>query len=99
LFQANEIQLQDFLSFCRTALERDPESCPCADPAAAGALLGWLSGMAAAYSLEANKNARDAESSRTVLRERMAQGLRDHLRGNSSASASREGNGNGATAT
>jgi len=83
--------VQLFLQYVRRVLDAEPEMCPCSDPREAGAMLGWLTGMAAAFEAERLTATAAAETARTAHRDGFAQGLRAQLRG----AAPSAGNGNG----
>ena len=86
-----------FLSFVRAEVDLDPDLCPC-DPANVGKMLAWLSAMAAAFQAEEARAAAEQETSRGILRQRISDGVREHLRGSPQQSRqipAPDGNGNG----
>lgn len=75
-------EILQFLAYVRQVFDTDPDLCPCSDPRQAGAMLGFLSGLAASYDFERQSALTAAESARTAQRAAFADGLRDALRGN-----------------
>jgi len=80
-------EVHQFLAYVRQVLDTDPTLCPCADPRQAGAMLGFLSGLAASYDFERQSALAAAETARNVHRAAFADGLRDQLRGTGNGNA------------
>jgi hypothetical protein len=84
-------QVHLFLQYVRRLLDSDMSLCPCSDPREAGAMLGWLTGVAASFEVEQSAALAATDTAHSAHRAAFADGLRAQLRG----SAQPAGNGNG----
>jgi hypothetical protein len=74
-------EVEQFLAYARRLLEADPSLCPCPDPRSAGAMIAFLSGLAAAWEVEKLRATGETESVRQAMRDGFAQGVRDGILG------------------
>jgi len=74
-------EVEQFLAYARRQLEANPELSPCPEPRSAGAMIAFLSGLAAAWEVDKLRAAGETETVRQAMREGFAQGVRDGILG------------------